>query len=163
MPTPAPITAPEPTPTPETEPAPTPTPTPDNDCQGFYHTIVAGDSLYMLAKRYNLTLDEIMQANPHVDLYNLRIGGRLCIPVDATVSEPESNPCEGILHTVVRGDTLYKISLQHNVSLDDIMRLNPDLDPYDLRVGMEICLPRGEDDDQVNIAEAESQSEKKRI
>jgi LysM repeat protein len=36
--------------------------------------------LYMLAKQYKLTLDEIMRANPDVDCYMLQSGMKLFIP-----------------------------------------------------------------------------------
>jgi LysM repeat protein len=44
------------------------------------HTVRAGDTLYMLARQYKITLDELMRANPNLDPYNLRIGMQLCIP-----------------------------------------------------------------------------------
>lgn len=99
----------------------------------------------MLAKRYKVTLDAIIEANPDVDCYMLRIGMKLCIPGTPTEMEPPAHQCEGILHTVIRGDTLYGLSKQYKVSLDDIMRVNPNLDPYNLRIGMKICIPRNDD------------------
>ena len=44
-------------------------------CSGMLHTIAPGDTPYMLAKQYGVTLESILQAiryGPH----NLRIGGR---------------------------------------------------------------------------------------
>jgi hypothetical protein len=53
-----------------------------------------------------------------------------------------SLPCEGArLHTVRPGDTFYGLALEIGVSVDDIIRLNPDVDPDNLQVGTLICVP----------------------
>jgi LysM repeat protein len=51
-------------------------------------------------------------------------------------------PCERArYYTVQPGDTLYLIARDLGVSLDALLRLNPTLDPYNLRVGAMICVP----------------------
>lgn len=53
-----------------------------------------------------------------------------------------SVPCEGArLHAVRPGDTFYALALEIGVSVDDIIRLNPGVDPENLQIGMLICLP----------------------
>ena len=49
--------------------------------------------------------------------------------------------CEGITHTIKKGDTLYSISRQHNAPIAMIMRANPYVDVYNLQVGETICVP----------------------
>lgn len=49
--------------------------------------------------------------------------------------------CEGMTHTIKKGDTLYSISRQHNVPIAMIMRANPYVDVYNLQVGETICIP----------------------
>jgi len=44
------------------------------------HTVVSGDTLYLIAKRYSVRLDDLMEENPHLDPYNLMIGTELIIP-----------------------------------------------------------------------------------
>ncbi|MCL2355220.1 MAG: LysM peptidoglycan-binding domain-containing protein [Oscillospiraceae bacterium] len=44
-----------------------------------YHTITYGDTLYTLARNYNTTVHDIMNANPNIDPYNLRIGDVITI------------------------------------------------------------------------------------
>ena len=43
--------------------------------------IEKGDTLYSLGKRYHVSVSDLMRANPYVNVYNLRIGEELCIPV----------------------------------------------------------------------------------
>ena len=51
--------------------------------------------------------------------------------------------CNGIVHTIRRGDTLYLLSRYYNVSIEDIMRANSSLNVYNLQVGDQICIPVG--------------------
>lgn len=50
--------------------------------------------------------------------------------------------CRGTLYTVKKGDTLYLIAKSYRISLNSLMAANPDIDPYNMRVGMKICIPR---------------------
>ncbi len=58
-------------------PAPRPAPCPG----GRFYTIVAGDTLFSLARRFNTTVKAIIAANPGIDPNNLQIGQVICIPV----------------------------------------------------------------------------------
>ena len=49
-------------------------------CNGIIHTIKSGDTLYKLSGYYKVPLAEILRANPYVDVYNLQVGERICIP-----------------------------------------------------------------------------------
>ncbi|MEI3226993.1 MAG: LysM peptidoglycan-binding domain-containing protein [Lachnospiraceae bacterium] len=50
-------------------------------CNGIIHTIKKGDTLYLLSRYYNVPIGEIMNANRNMNVYNLRIGEEICIPV----------------------------------------------------------------------------------
>ena len=51
-------------------------------------------------------------------------------------------PCEGARSYTVRpGDTFYIIALEIGVQVDEIIRLNPGIDPENLQVGSVICVP----------------------
>lgn len=50
-------------------------------CNGIVHTIKKGDSLYLLSRYYNVPIGEIMNANRHLNIYNLQIGEEICIPI----------------------------------------------------------------------------------
>jgi len=44
------------------------------------YIIKPGDTLYLIALRFGVKVDQIMQANPNVDPYSLRVGQVICIP-----------------------------------------------------------------------------------
>lgn len=49
-------------------------------CNGRIHTIQKGDTLYKISGMYHVPLALILRANPYVDIYNLQVGEKLCIP-----------------------------------------------------------------------------------
>ena len=74
-----------------------------------------GDSLWTLAKRYDTTTKKIQEFN-RLDTVNLRIGQVLRIP---------TGPHHGLaLYEVKSGDSPSRIANQHNMNLDQLLRLN---------------------------------------
>lgn len=53
---------------------------PSGGCPGILHRIEQGDTLYLLGKKYQVSVAALMFANPYTDIYNLQIGDELCIP-----------------------------------------------------------------------------------
>ena len=45
-------------------------------------------------------------------------------------------------HVIEEGDTLYDLSREYGVSVQDIQRANPGVDPYNLQVGQRVKVPR---------------------
>ncbi len=66
-------------------------------------------------------------------------------PTTQTQPQPtdQPQPGGGIVHTVVSGDTLFALSLQYNVSLDDIYALNGLNSQSILSIGQKIILKAG--------------------
>ena len=55
--------------------------------------------------------------------------------------EPTKPSCNGVIHVVKEGDTLYKIAQMHKVSVLDLFLANPYVNVYNLQVADEICVP----------------------
>ena len=49
--------------------------------------------------------------------------------------------CDGVTHTIKKGDTLYEISRKYRVPLALLLRANPYVDVFNLQVGESICVP----------------------
>ncbi len=100
------------------------------------YTVVAGDTLYGIAKKYGLSAETIMFANgleKNPDL--LRLGQKLVIL-----------PVNGILHTVAQKDTLDKIAKTYKVKPEAIVTypLNQlDAKNPQIAVGQKILVPGG--------------------
>ena len=82
--------------------------------EGISYTIQKGDSLYSIAKKYNVTIDEIKELN-NLTSNLLSIGQVLLIP--------SSTPLE-TTYTVQKGDSLYSIAKKYNTSVDKLKELN---------------------------------------
>ncbi len=54
-------------------------------CPGLIHVVKQGDTLYKISRYYHVTVSDILLANPYVNVYNLKIGDELCIPVGKKV------------------------------------------------------------------------------
>ncbi|HYH03828.1 MAG TPA: LysM peptidoglycan-binding domain-containing protein, partial [Bacillota bacterium] len=102
---------------------------------GFFYTIVAGDTLFLIATRFNTTVNAILQANPGLDPNRIFAGQRICIP---TAPPPL---CPGFAYTVVVGDTLNSIAFRFNTTVTAILQVNPGLNPDFIVVGQRICIP----------------------
>ena len=82
--------------------------------EGISYTVQKGDSLYSIAKKYNVTIDELKELN-NLTSNLLSIGQVLLIP--------SSTPLEKT-YTVQKGDSLYSIAKKYNTSVDKLKELN---------------------------------------
>ncbi len=118
------------------------TPPPPKQCPmgSFPYTIKSGDTLYMLAIRYNTTVQAIIAINPGIDPNNLQIGQVICIP--GAVPPPPTCPVGTFSYTIKAGDTLYMLAITYNTTVEAILAVNPGLNPNNLQIGQVICIPQ---------------------
>ena len=102
-------------------------------CRGYVHVIEPGDTLYKLARKYDVKLFDIMRLNPYVNVYNLQIGDEICIPTMA--SRPEK------IYVVNEGDTISKILNTFGVDFETLARWNPTLLEVELPEGLILRMP----------------------
>ena len=101
----------------------------------FIYTVVKGDSLYNIAKKYNTTVNAIMDLN-NLKSTNLSIGQKLRIPETWNDSDNLDAP-SFINYSVVKGDSLYSIAKKYNTYVDTIMKDN-NLNNTNLSIGMNL-------------------------
>lgn len=101
----------------------------------FMYTVKPGDTLYKIANKYNTTVNEIINLN-YLKNTNLSVGQVLRIPEMYTKDEDMIMP-EFINYIVKKGDTLYSIARNNNVSADTIIKDN-NLTSNNLKVGQTI-------------------------
>ena len=113
-------------------------------CDGRFHTIKKGDTLYSLARMYNIPLIMLLKANPFIDVYNMQIGEKVCIPIKCDLVCNEISASEGAPRTfayvIMPGDTLNDILVKYKVSMEDILEYNKPEDIV-LKPGVAIMLP----------------------
>ncbi|MGN0437696.1 MAG: LysM peptidoglycan-binding domain-containing protein [Lachnospiraceae bacterium] len=101
-----------------------------NRCQGMIHVVEQGDTLYRLAKKYDVKLFDIMRLNPYINVYNLQIGDEICIPVSDTGNRKT--------YVVNEGTTLGDVLKVFQTSLDDLIKENKFLLDVELPEGLVI-------------------------
>ncbi len=111
------------------------------------HEVTKGETLYSISKKYNVTIKELLKNNPDAE-NGLQIGQKLKISVPSTVVvNTQSTPIPGdtskyFFHTVEKGQTVYSISKQYNISIDQIYQENPELETKGLKNGEVLRIPK---------------------
>lgn len=95
-----------------------------------YYVVKKGDSLWSIAKKYNMTVDELKSIN-NLKSNLLSIGQRLKIK--------ESDDNQNI-YIVKKGDTLYKIANMYGTTVDNLKALN-NLKSNNLSIGQKLIVP----------------------
>ncbi|HXQ35931.1 MAG TPA: LysM peptidoglycan-binding domain-containing protein, partial [Anaerolineales bacterium] len=108
---------------------------------GPYYIVQEGDSVWQIAARFGVAVEDLMEENHISDANQLTIGARLIIPGLQGV--------EGQLTviTVVYGDTLRTLSRYYGVSQEVLVRLNRLMSPAELYAGYSLIAPVKENHD----------------
>jgi|SRR3989344_1400724 len=100
------------------------------------YTVKSGDTLFNISQQYNIRWDLIAQINNLSEPYILHAGQKVKIPQGTTSS------VAGKIYTIKSGDTLVKIATEFNITVNDIIAVNPNLQKSDLITpGQVIKLP----------------------
>lgn len=109
----------------------------DSACPGgTLYTIQSGDTLFLLATRFDISVGALQAANPGLNPNQLIPGQRICIPGPQTITCPGNNT-----YVIRPGETLSSIAERFTVSAADILILNPGLRPSDFTPGRTVCIP----------------------
>lgn len=99
------------------------------------YTVEPGDTLFNIARGFNISLESLIHANPYLTDPNLISPGQdICLP-------PFTTPRE-IIYIIKPGDSLFSIARQYNIPLDVLIAVNPQIsDPNQLTLGEIIYIP----------------------
>src|SRR6476620_2736524 len=110
----------------------------------YIHTVEKGQTLYAIAKAYDMTVNDVLVENPDA-LNGIKPGQVLRIPYQkqtgtTTVTPVPTDTAKYELHKVEAGETIYGICKKYNTTEAVLNSLNPDL-KNGLKVGQEIKIP----------------------
>lgn len=91
------------------------------------HTVAAGDTLWQLARRHGVTVDELARWNGISSRAPLRVGQRLVVRNGTVIDRTAVSLIDTerkIVYTVRRGDTLAGISKRYNVPVSQLQKWN---------------------------------------
>ncbi|WP_290391229.1 LysM peptidoglycan-binding domain-containing protein, partial [uncultured Bacteroides sp.] len=124
-----------------------------------YHTIEAGETLYRLTVKYNVSARAICDANPGLSAENFRIGqviripstteAKTIVPVETqnntmvanNIPGPVESRCRD-MHKVKRKETVFSISREYGISETELIAANPELKGENkIKKGTFLCIP----------------------
>ena len=141
-----------------------------NQNKPTFHTIKAGETLYQLTQKYQVTAKAICNANPGLSAENFRIGQIVAIPprtqevpvsatsaaqvtpnaVTPTASNTAANS-DGVnqqkkqtwreMHKVKRKETIYSISREYGITEEELIAANPELKSGKVKRGKFLFIP----------------------
>ena len=134
------------------------------------HTVVAKENPTTIARKYGVSVDELIKQNPKIKDGKIDIGDVLIIPnkqkntqkteekaEDKKSTEKKSNQKLGKIYLQPK-QTIYGITRQYKISEEELRRLNPNLESH-MKVGEALVLPEdkirkyGDKDAQQEVVE----------
>ncbi len=97
------------------------------------YIVQSGDSLYSIARRYDVEWPVLQALNRLADARDLRVGQAVLVPKLAGMSL--------VLHVIQTGDTLAELAEQYETTVERIQALNRIVDPSLIVLGKAILVP----------------------
>ena len=97
-----------------------------------YYTVVSGDTLWNIARRFNTTVSDLKDINGLTNSL-LSIGQTLKIPTEEIKTYNN-------IYTVKKGDTLYNIAKNYDTTVNELLQLN-NLISTNLSIGQKLNIP----------------------
>lgn len=103
------------------------------------HTVVPGETLFSIAKRYQMSVDQIADLN-NLQGYAIKVGQELVINGNFEEKKPDTKTTD-FFHEVKAGETLYAIARKYNTTVEQLKELNH-LGDTPLSVGQKLYLSK---------------------
>ncbi len=130
------------------------------------HTVVSGETLFSIGKKYNISETEIIQYNPEAK--NLKAGSKLFLPVKKSESKNFISSTDKRIedkylnHTILSGETLFGLTQKYQVTEEELKQVNPEL-INSFRAGTVIKIPVKANTVNHNVIENEVVNERSTI
>ena len=106
---------------------------PESEEIGDVYIVKAGDTLYSIARKFNTTVNELVNLN-NLTSNTISIGQQIKLPIKKEQTEYET-------YVIKEGDSLYSIASAYNISVNDLIDYNA-LPTTILTIGDTIKIPK---------------------
>lgn len=103
----------------------------------------SGDSLTSVAKKFGVTVDDLLRANTLKNPNKIYKGTRIIIPESKSGKKAQAPAVKTTTYTVKSGDTLGDIAYNHGTTVKEIIRLNNIKNPNKVAKGTKLTVPAG--------------------
>lgn len=99
----------------------------------IWHKVQKGETLFYIARKYAISVDDIYRQNTELTPTNLKVGQEIVVGYDKSkegkveyvvVEDMYTNPSNNNYHYVKKGETLFKIAKKHGISVSELKELN---------------------------------------
>lgn len=112
--------------------------------KSFKHTVTKGETVFQIAKDYNVSTQDILKLNPGAE-NGLQENTTLIIPNHQSISymlkKNDVAAEKYTQHQVTAKETLYSISVQHNISVEELEKNNVEVLKNGLKEGQTLQIP----------------------
>ena len=107
------------------------------------HKVKKKETLYGLARKYNVSIEQIKEFNPLIDKIGLKKRMQLKIPVYPIIEAPKAVPLkEGLEKYLVQPkETKWRLAYRYGITIQELEQLNPQIKDG-LKIGQEIVIPK---------------------
>jgi LysM repeat protein len=121
------------------------------DDEGYtVHKVKPKETLYGIARKYNLHINDIIRHNEGLESGVLAKGSLIRIPVkvEDKIQEPEKVEVAGnedenyLYHRISAGETLFSIAEKYNTKTSDVLAVNQSINANDLPLGYLVRIPK---------------------
>lgn len=107
------------------------------------HKVKKKETLYGLARQYNVSIEQIKEFNPLIEKIGLKKKMQLQIPVYPVVEKPKAVPLkEGLeKYLVLPKETKWRLAYRYGITVQALEELNPQI-KEGLKIGQEIVVPK---------------------
>jgi LysM repeat protein/ABC-type branched-subunit amino acid transport system substrate-binding protein len=104
-----------------------PPPQPKDENKFIYHKLQPGETIYSLSKIFGVSENEIITANPGIDINKLSVGAEIAIPRREFMTERQEFAVQEnnyIFHKVEKGESMSSIADAYGLTLRELRREN---------------------------------------
>jgi len=106
-----------------------------------YHKVSKGETVYSIARTYDISTETIYNLNPQAK-NGIKADEVLKLPLIKNAGTVAQSGSDYLLHSIQSGETLYSVSKQYNISVEDILAANEGINANNFRIGNAIRIPR---------------------